>query len=565
MSDLPDTLEQLTARLALLEQRVAALEHTSAASPAEQTHTAMSEADAGLSFAQAGGAFSVLGRAMLGIAGAYLLRAVAESSSLPKLAIAAVAIVYAILWLVAAARVEAGNWLRSTVYAGTSALILAPMLWELTLSFKVLPATATAAILAVFVATASALAWKQNRTPIFWVAYGSASSAAIALSIATHELLPFIATLLLMALLCESAAVRKLELSVRPLVAMAADVAIWALIFVYSGQQSTREDYPLIGVAGLLAPGCVLFLIYAAAIAIRTAVLGLKITVFETGQALIAIVLAAASLLYFVPQAGVMVLGVACLILAAACYAAAFALFDDETQERNHRVFSSWAAALLLAGSMFCLPQTLSAVCLGVAAIIAIILGARFNRLILQLHGVVFLLAAAIQSAQLKNAFDALAGSPPATLVWGAAAISVCAIVCYVAARPAASESGGQRLLRLAMAAMAVWAVAALVVQGLLWLAAMRMLTEACHVAFFRTLGACALALALAFAGSHWRRVELTRIAYAVVALVAVKLVFEDMRHGRLEFIAASIFLFAITLIAVPRLARAGQRMQASA
>jgi hypothetical protein len=37
------------------------------------------------------------------------------------------------------------------------------------------------------------------------------------------------------------------------------------------------------------------------------------------------------------------------------------------------------------------------------------------------------------------------------------------------------------------------------------------------------------------------------------------------MRHGRLEFIAASIFLFAITLIAVPRLARAGQRMQASA
>ena len=37
---------------------------------------------------------------MLGIAGAYLLRAVAESTSLPKLAVAAIAIAYAFCgWL----------------------------------------------------------------------------------------------------------------------------------------------------------------------------------------------------------------------------------------------------------------------------------------------------------------------------------------------------------------------------------------------------------------------------------------------------------------------------------
>ncbi|MGB9407947.1 MAG: hypothetical protein WCA89_10440, partial [Terracidiphilus sp.] len=80
-------------------------------------------------------------------------------------------------------------------------------------------------------------------------------------------------------------------------------------------------------------------------------------------------------------------------------------------------------------------------------------------------------------------------------------------------------------------------------------------------IAFIRTLALCALALALAFAGSRWRRIELTRIAYATLALVAAKLLFEDLRQGRLEFIAASIFLFAITLIAVPRLARMGQKV----
>jgi len=65
--------------------------------------------------------------------------------------------------------------------------------------------------------------------------------------------------------------------------------------------------------------------------------------------------------------------------------------------------------------------------------------------------------------------------------------------------------------------------------------------------------------LALAFSGSHWRRVELTRIGYGALAMVAVKLVLEDLRLGHLEFIAGSIFLFAVTLIAVPHIARMGQ------
>ena len=107
---------------------------------------------------------------MLGIAGAYLLRAVAESSSLPKTAVAAVAIAYALGWLVWASRVKAGDWLAGTTYACTSALILAPMLWELTLRFNVLPASVSAAVVCGFVLAASALAWKRDFAPVLWVA-----------------------------------------------------------------------------------------------------------------------------------------------------------------------------------------------------------------------------------------------------------------------------------------------------------------------------------------------------------------------------------------------------------
>ncbi len=118
---------------------------------------------------------------MLGIAGAYLLRAVAESTSLPRFMIAAIAIVYALSWLVASVRVPIEAWFASTVYAGTSALILAPMLWELTLRFNVMPAPAAAAILCIFVIAATALAWKRDRAPVFWVANIAAAFSALAL------------------------------------------------------------------------------------------------------------------------------------------------------------------------------------------------------------------------------------------------------------------------------------------------------------------------------------------------------------------------------------------------
>jgi hypothetical protein len=553
MSDHPGALEELTARLAALERRVDALELPFSATIAPEPVARPSAEDGEeLSLAHVGGAFSVLGKAMLGIAGAYLLRAVAESSSLPRLAIAAFAIVYALLWLVAAARVPVKEWFCSTVYAGTSALILAPMLWELTLSFKVLPARAAAAILCLFVIAATALAWKKNLAPVLWVANCAAAAAALALSVATHQLVPFIFTLLLMALISEFAAVRSHLLSVRPLAALAADAAIWALIFIYSGPASTRMDYPALGTAALLLPGCLLFLVYAVSVALRTLLLAQKITVFETGQAMIAFLLAASSVIYFAPHNGAILLGAVCLLFSAACYAAAFLLLSKAAEGRNFHVFAAWAAGLFLAGSLLCLPQFWLSAILGLAAIAATIFATRFT---LRFHGLAFMLAAAVASGLLGYVVHALTGSTPAKLDTIVCIVSLCAFLCYVAGSHLPQENWKTQLLRLATAALAVFSLAALLVEGLLWLTTRGITPSAPYVAFIRTLILCALALALAFCSSRWRRVELTRMAYATLGLVAAKLLLEDLRLGHLEFIAAAIFLFAITLIAVPRLA----------
>ena len=312
MDVLPGTLDQLAARLEMLERRVAALENPSAA-PVETATLAKPQIEAGeeLSFAQTGSVFPVLGKAMLGIAGAYMLRAVAESTTLPRLAIAAVAIVYALVWLIVAARVSLEKWISSAIYAGTSSLILAPMLWELTLSFKVMTPPMTAGVLCVFVIVANSLAWKQNRTPICWVANVTAAVVALALPVATHELTPFLAALLLMALLGEYAAGSERLMSLRPFVALASDAAIWSLIFIYSSPASTRMDYPAMSMAALILPGCILFLIFGASIVFRCARIGATISVFEIAQAMVAFLLAAWSTVAFAPGRGTIVLGIA--------------------------------------------------------------------------------------------------------------------------------------------------------------------------------------------------------------------------------------------------------------
>jgi len=565
MNDLPDTLKRLEARVETLEQRVFVLEHPAGAA-SEIAAQAPSVAPAAVFDEEplpsaAGGVFQVFGKAMLGIAGAYLLRAVAESSSLPRTAVAAAAIAYALGWLVWASRAKAGNWLAGTTYACTSALILAPMLWELTLRFKVLPATVSAAVVSGFVVAASLLAWKRDFAPVLWVANLTAIAIALMLAVATHQMVPFISVLLLMVLIGEYAAGREHESGVRVLVALAADVAIWALVYIYSSPESTRIEYPALGPVALLSPGLGLFLIVGLSVIYRTVLKRKTISVFETVEMVIAFLLAACSLIYFGLPASAVGLGVCCIALSGAGYAGAFGYFDCTQERRNYLVFAGWSAALFLAGSLLCVPRGWQAAWLSVAAIAATFSSTRLQRFALEVHGLVFLVVAAGVSGLLNEVFDALAGTLPGAPGLGACAVSVAVVFCYAAIKPSKEGMWTRQVLSIVFAALAIAALAALTVQGLAWVTALKVIPAAHHLAFIRTLIACVAAIALAYSGAHWRRMELTRIGYAALALLAVKLVLEDLRHGHLAFIAGSIFLFAVTLIVVPRVARTGHRV----
>lgn len=564
MNESPGTLELLSSRVDALERRVHALEHRDEAiAPDLKAIVAPASATTGdgKESLQTANIFPLLGRAMIGIAGAYALRAVAEAGVAPEIIVAAVAIAYAFAWLVWAARVSKAAGPAPFVYAGTSAFILVPMLWEETLHFHVFAPPVTACVLAAFAGLASALVWRRESFQVLWLSYGAAAATAVALSVATHAMLPFMLVLLLIVLLSESARVLGLARPMWSLVALVADAMIWGMIFIYSGPPNARADYPEFGVATLMFPACLLFTINATTVVLRAILKGIKVSIFEIVQVMIAFGLAVLGLLSFASGATTL-LGIACLVLSAAGYSASLRLFRSHAEKRNYAMFSLWSAALLVAGAHWSLPHAGAGVLLAVAGLAAYAVSSRIDSTMLEWHGASFLCAAVAIAGVAQYIYRVLASSLPGRPGLGVWIVAGTAVAAYLSGSDTKNDESARQVPRLLAALLAAAAVSALLVQGVLALAALVAALNLHHIAFLRTLVLSAVSLGLAFAGPRLGRVVMTRMAYFALAFVAAKLLFEDLRHGHLEFIAASIFLFALTLIAVPRLVRLGTKLR---
>src|SRR5208337_1698474 len=269
-------LEHLSERVQELERRVSALEGLAAGSSFPRlTGTEIQEPRVrvpgrALSLVDAsGGAVPILGKAVLGIAGAYLLRAIAETGTIPKLPVLLVAIVYAALWMVWAARMHVTSRFASVTYALTSALILSPLLWESTVRFQVLSPAFAAGVLVAFVVLALALAWQQNMQAIPWIAVLAAVGTCLALIIGTHELVPLTAALLAVALATELAVCLGHRLTLRALSALAADFAVWLAVFVLTSSEGVPEAYHSVSPATITGLCLSLLAIYGGSIGVR--------------------------------------------------------------------------------------------------------------------------------------------------------------------------------------------------------------------------------------------------------------------------------------------------------
>ena len=559
---LPDALARLSANVETLECRVYALEHPALNQQAPSQCEAI-ESPAAIprttSSPQSAGIFSVVGKAMLGIAGAYLLRAMAESTTFPRAVVVPVALSYAAMWLVAATRVKTEEKFASIAYAGTSVLILIPMLWELTLRFNFFSAAMAATVLGAFVVASFFLAWRRHFAAVTWVTTAACSTAALIMAIATHDLVPFILAILSMTVASEAAAARDRSSFIRFWVTISADVAVCALIYIATRPADSRMDYKQVSEWLLLILGPILLLVYGASATAQTILRGRRITFFEASQTLVAFLLAAWSMLAF-RSGGAVALGLLCLLASVVGYVLVYARFGATTQQRNFHVYAAGSAALFLVGVYLSLSTIWLILVLATAAIVATIVGVQTEHLTLEFHGLMFLWAAAFSSGLLLYIAHAFIGAVPTSPTGLISIVAVAAVVSYALERRFRADQWQHYFLDVLSGILAVGATAAFLVYGLVRLTQVAITPGASHVAVIRTLTTCVLALLLAYAGSRWKRKELGWLAYGALVFVASKLVFEDMRHGHLGFTAVSIFLYAVTLLSVPRLVCLGQK-----
>jgi hypothetical protein len=557
-------LEQLSEQLRSLERRVAALEGQPEKPPSTEPHPSSVALERPRPPATwrgfppvetPSGAVPILGKAVLGVAGAYLLRAIAESSTVPKLPVLFIAIAYACFWMVWAVRIHAASRFASTTYAVTSALILSPLLWESTVRFQVLSPAIAAAVTVAFVVLTIALAWRKDLQLIQWVATLASVIAALALIIETHELVPLTAALLAVALVTEAAACLEHSLTLRAVPALAADFAVWLLVFILAAD-SIPEGYSPASGATIAALCFLLLAIYGASIGVRSFALRHPITIFEIGQAVVAFALASYGVLRATHGSIAQPLGAVFMLLAAACYWGSLFRFSEDNQVRNRRVSATWAAALLLAGSFLLFPANLQIPFLCAAAGAATLVYTRTRKLSLGMHASFYLAAATIASTLPAYAADALAKSVPGIPEWRVWIVALTAALCYGVGASTEQDQGNRRLLWVTPAALVGFTGAALAIAAIVGLSSRHLELAASSLSVIRTVVICAVALTLGLLGSFQKRIELVWLAYAAVALGTLKLLVEDLRFGNAASLVVSLVFYGLILILLPRVTK---------
>ncbi|QOY88904.1 hypothetical protein [Paludibaculum fermentans] len=556
-------LEELSRTVSQLQSRVASLEHATLPQPAQLEPQAVRiEADevkavtaGGAVFDAAPNLMPLFGWAVMGIAGAYLLRTFTESGGIAGAAAAAAGILYAAWWLYLAARRASERPVYSTVHALTAALILVPMLWEMTIRFHLISAASASVVVVGFALLGMAIGWKQNVTAIGWIVTPAALLTACALFRETHDASLWTVTLLIIAAAVEMSAFRDHWLGLRWIAAIAADLCVVALAELATRAAAGSEFLAPIRPGAVAGAQIALLTIYLAGTVGRTIFRGLNITWFEIGQAAIAFAISMGGALRFSGSApaGTLSVGLFCLLAGSACYVVSFAFLDKEhKRDRNFHTYSTFGALLIPLGCAVLLSGAALVAAWSLLAVLLMLAGLHGGRDTLRIHAALYLLLGVWHSSLMVEATSriirvsgGLAESIPAEYVLALAGAASCYAVLILADK---QRHWLDDVELVVMAALVVWGTAGLAAT---WTC--RYLSPAAPI---RTAMLTALAIAAAWAGARWSRAEITRLAYPLLALAGIKLLAEDLQQGQSLLLVLSLIFCGSGLILLPRLMR---------
>jgi len=537
-------LESLVHAISDLRRRVEALERQSFIAPVEAEPLFQAHAPAPLSADLSSGLLAGLGRVLLGIAGAYLLRAITEANLLPHLAGALAGVLYACVWLVVAQRASASSRWAAPLQAAAASAVLGPLLWEATLRFHTLPPSAAAAILAIFMILGQALAWGRGVSSMAGIVTLAGSATALALIVATLDPLPFALALAATAITVEYGACRDRLVATRWIAATPADFCGFLLAYLITRPNGLPEGYAPVPVAVVVLLLWILLAVYLASILFRTLRRERRIGWFEIGQLLVLAAVAIGTVLELAHASVVVaVVGGGCLLFSAGFYAAA-GWKRARGPERNAQVYATFGLLLALLGfRLLAVGLTLAALW-SVLALVATGLGEHLRRNVLRVHGALYLVAAG-------TAAGLMSWSPrvSAAALIGMVAASAYLLTLWI--RLPGAVRWQDRAPSLISAGLLCWSLVGLATGSATFLHLSMAITGT-----LRTLVVSAIAIALAWLGSRRALNELVWLLYPWMTFGAAKLLLEDFGKGQSATLFVSLLVYGAALIALPRLLR---------
>lgn len=505
----------------------------------------------------------LLGRTLLILGGAFLVRALTEGGALPQRTGAALGLLYAGAWILAAHRAAGGKRRTSANFHGLAATLIAfPLLWETTVKFQFLSPTLSHVALVVLTASALAVAAHRRLAYLAWMVTIGAAATAIALSVGTHQLLPSVSFLLLLALATLWLGYFRAWRSLAWVAALLVDAMIGLMTtMVLVGD--TERVHDLFSPAALVALQLALLVLYIGSFTVYALARKKEIRIFEVLQGGLVLLVGLGGGMLVVRSAGLGLvgLGVVALLLAGMSYLTAV-LVDRGFPERRSFLFYTFLGLIF---TLTALPSivrgTLLVLALSVAALFMAWLGGRWQRATLSLHGAVYALGCAVTSGLLALCWQAFVGGAPAATpiplsAWVAlgCAMGLCAFPVAAHGRTWGRFSPVPRVGILALAVAGVGGFLITLTHGLL--PAAETGPDVAVLAAYRTGILAIAAVGLSWMGGWKRMREAELLVYPVLAAGGLKLLLEDIPSGRPVTLVASLVFFGGALILAPTLTR---------
>jgi hypothetical protein len=504
------------------------------------------------------GASAFFGRTLLALGGGFLIRALTDRGWLPPAGGVLLGLAYAAAWLVLADRAaRSGQRASATVHGFAGALLVYPLLWEVTTRFRLLTAGAAVALGAVFLAATVVVAGRRGLAPVNWLATLLALGTTFGLFFPTRDILAVTFGLLAIAVVVEGLALRDHQPGLRWPAAALADIAVVTLVWLVTLPAGLPGDYPPVSPRLALLATLALPAVFFGGTVVQTLGRGRRVDAFEVAQGTLALALGFGGGLEVLRSRGEppTTLGLAGLALGVLCYWAAFAFVERRhAHASSFYLYSAAGGVLTLFASRVLLGSAGAVLAWCGLAVLMTILGRRFSRLTLGVHGVVYLVAAALTAGLLGDATRALTGSLPVGPLSGhALTVLVTALVLYAARLDRGPDaSWWKRLPGIVAATIGVWGLGGLVVVTLVARVG-PLASEPSALATLRTGVLSLLAVGLAEAARRASLPELGLLVYPLLALTGLKVLGEDLPAGNPATLFMSFAFYGTALILAPR------------